>query len=64
MSIELDNEVADKIALATMQDHLKMLEDDLNQHRNHGAWMHPEDVDDTENKLIPSLKVLIKYYGG
>jgi len=62
--IKLDFEVADKIALASMQDHLHYLKKEVKDHEKTGAYMHPEDYANSKLKLIPSLETLISYYGG
>ena len=62
--LTLDWEIAEKIALASMKDQLEYLKKELKDHKKKGAYMHPEDVYNTEHKLIPALKTLIAYYGG
>lgn len=62
--LELDFEVADKIALASMKDHLKYLNKEVRDHEKKGAYMHPEDYANSKLKLIPALETLISYYGG
>ena len=62
--LELDFEVADKIALASMKDHLKYLSKEVRDYEKRGAYMHPEDYANSKLKLIPSLEILISYYGG
>lgn len=62
--LELDFEVADKIALASMKDHLKYLSKEVRDHETVGSYMHPEDYANSKLKLIPSLEILISYYGG
>lgn len=57
-------EVADRIALAVMKDQLKYLEKELRDHDKKGEWLHPEDAENSRQHLIPSLKTLIKYFGG
>ena len=56
-------EVADGIVLASLQEQLKFLKKELKDYEA-GSWMHPEDADRTRHQLIPSLKILIEYYGG
>jgi hypothetical protein len=36
----------------------------LKSHREQGTWLHPEDVQKSEEELIPALKTLIRYFGG
>lgn len=62
--ITLDYEAADRITLLVLQDTLKILTSELQQHKENGAWMHPEDVYNSENKYIPALKTMIEYFGG
>jgi hypothetical protein len=57
-------EVADGIALAIMQDHLKYLKDEVREHVEEGKYLHPEDYHNSMTKLIPSLEILIPYFGG
>jgi len=57
-------EVADGIALAVMQEHLKMTKEEIRQHTEEGTWMHPEDYHSNMTKLIPALELIIKYFGG
>ena len=58
----LDYDIADKITLLSLQDHLKYLQKELEDFKE-GKWLHPEDV--TNNiKIIAALELLIPYYGG
>lgn len=60
--LTLDYDIADKITLLSLQDHLKCLRKELEDYKE-GKWLHPEDV--TGNiKLIAALELLIPYYGG
>ena len=60
----LDYDTADRIALAVMKDQLRYLRDEIVQHEKSGKCMHPEDYHESKTKLIPSLEILIKYFGG
>ena len=62
--ISIPYEVADGITLATLQDHLEYLEEELKNHLENGQWMHPEDVIKSREEYIPALKVLVKFFGG
>ena len=62
--IELDWETADRITLLVLKDQLKYLKEELRQHQEDGQYMHPEDAYNSAFKLIPSLEILIHYYGG
>lgn len=57
-------EVADGITLATLQDHLNYLREELRDHRENDAYMHPDDVLNSEEKYIPALKIVIRFFGG
>ena len=57
-------EVADGIAVAIMQDHLKYLKEEVRLHLEEGQYLHPEDLDNSLTKLIPSLENIIPYFGG
>ena len=58
----LDYDIADKITLLSLQDHLKCLRKELEDYKD-GKWLHPEDVANNI-KLISALELLIPYYGG
>jgi hypothetical protein len=60
--LTLDYDIADKITLLTLQDHLKYLRKELDDYKE-GEWLHPEDVANNI-KLISALELLIPYYGG
>jgi hypothetical protein len=60
----IPQDAADRIAIAVMEEHLSYLEQELKRHREQGTWLHPEDVQDSEQNLIPALKTLIHYFGG
>lgn len=57
-------EVADKITLSCMQDQLKYLKEEVRLHVEEGSYLHPEDYHNSMTKLIPSLEILIEYFGG
>jgi len=60
--LTLDYDIADKITVLTLQDHLKYLRKELEDYKE-GGWLHPEDVANNI-KLISALELLIPYYGG
>jgi hypothetical protein len=64
MGIEIPFEVADGITLATMQDQLKYLKEEVRLHEKEGQYLHPEDYHNSMTKLIPALETLIPYFGG
>ena len=57
-------DVADGITLATLQDHYDYLVEELKDHKENGQWMHPDDVRNSEEKYIPSLRIIIGFFGG
>ena len=57
-------EVADGIAVAVLQDHLKYLKEEVRLHLEQGQYLHPEDLENSLTKLIPSLENIIPYFGG
>ena len=58
----LDYDIADKITLLSLQDHLKCLQKELEDYKE-GKWLHPEDVVNNA-EIIAALELLIPYYGG
>ena len=62
--ITIDIDVAERITLASMKDHLSYLKEELKQYKKGETYMHPEDAANSELHLIPSFETLIKYYGG
>jgi hypothetical protein len=61
--IELDGEVADRIALASLKDSYQYLKAELKSHIEEGTYLHPEDVA-KNHQLIYALELLIPFYGG
>lgn len=59
----LDYETADRITAAVLKDHLDRLEKEVRRHLKKGEWMHPEDLIESQTRLIPALKILVKYFG-
>lgn len=57
-------EVADGITLSTLKDQLESAEKSLSQHDKKKSWMHPEDIVNYRENLIPALKTIINYFGG
>ena len=56
-------DVADGIALATLQDQYKYLMEETRLHVQEGKYLHPDDYL-LNMELIPALQLLIKYFGG
>ena len=64
MSIAIDVETGDRIALCVLQDHYKYLTEEVQRHLQEGQYLHPVDLAHSQNKLIPALELLISYFGG
>ena len=62
--LEIPYEVADKITLATLQEQLSYLKENVRLHVEEGRWLHPEDYHNHMTKLIPALETIIEYFGG
>jgi len=62
--LEIPYEIADGITLATLQDQYKYLMEETRLHVQEGKYLHPEDYHNSMTKLIPSLEILIEYFGG
>jgi hypothetical protein len=62
--LKIPFEVADSITLATMQEHLAYLKEEVRLHVEEGQYLHPEDYHNSMTQLIPALELLIPYYGG
>lgn len=62
--MQIDWETADRITLTCLQDNLKTLEKEVDDHLKNGVWMHPEDLENALYKYMPALRIMIKYYGG
>lgn len=60
----IPHEVADGITLATLQDQLSYLKEEIRLHVEEGGYLHPEDYHNSMTRLIPALEVLIAYFGG
>ena len=62
--LRIPYEVSDGITLATLQDSLVTLQEEIRAHLEDNVWMHPDDYALNTSKWIPALQTLIKYYGG
>lgn len=60
----IPHEVADGITLATLQDQLSYLKEEIRLHTEESRYMHPEDYHNSMTKYIPALELLIAYFGG
>ena len=68
--IELDGDIADRIALLVLKDHRELLQEQLTKWQKNpksevnpsGYYLHPEDV--TGNMLlVMALDLLVEYFG-
>lgn len=62
--ILLNSETGDRIALSVLKHHLFITESMMKNHTENGAWLHDDDKLFMSNELIPSLRILIDYFGG
>lgn len=62
--IVLDFETADRITLDNLKESLAVIKTEIKNHLKNGSYLHPEDLVEYQTILIPSIKALIKYYGG
>jgi len=62
--LEIPIEVADGIVLASLQNHIEYLKEEVRAHVEKGAYLHPEDYHNSMVNLIPAMEILIDYYGG
>ena len=61
--ITLDFEIADGIALASLVQHYKMLDEQLREHNTGVRKLHPDDY--AHNLyLLDCMEPIIQYYGG
>ena len=69
--IELDGDIADRIALLVLKEHRSLLKEQLRKWQKNpkseanprGYYLHPEDV--TGNmQLVAALDLIIGYFGG
>ena len=61
--LTIDWEVADQIALSSMVEHYRMIEQQLDDYIKRRTNMHPDDFA-RSLELLDSLQVCIEYYGG
>ena len=61
--IQLENEIADRITLASLKDMYQYTKTELKLHIEEGTYLHPEDVA-KKHQLIYALEILIPFYGG
>ena len=63
-NLEISFEIADGIVLASLQNHIGYLREEVRLHVEEGVYLHPEDYHNSMTKLIPAMETLIAYYGG
>ena len=64
VKLEIPFEVADGIVLASLQNHIGYLKEEVRAHVEEGAYLHTEDYHNSMVNLIPAMELLIDYYGG
>lgn len=62
--LQIPFEVADGIVVASLNEHIGYLKEEIRLHVEEGHYLHPEDYYKSMVKLIPAMEVLIDYYGG
>jgi hypothetical protein len=58
----IDYDTADRITVANLQSYGNSLIEQLKDHFEKGAWLHPEDVPAME-KTIEAIRIVLKDYG-
>ena len=69
--IELEAEIADRIALIVLREHRSILQKQLTSWQKNprseanptGYWLHPDDVVNNM-QLVAALDLIIQYFGG
>ena len=61
---EIPWEVADGIVVASLQNHIAYLKEEIRLHVEEGQYLHPEDYHNSMVNLIPAMELLVDYYGG
>lgn len=61
--IKIPYEVADQVTLACLLEQHKMLKQNIEDHLERGAYMHPEDLGNA-GRYVHALEILIPYFGG
>jgi len=59
----IDWETADGITRTNLLDHYNYLVKEVEEYENEGQWMHEEDYKNSKENLIPSLRIVLGYYG-
>ena len=62
--LEIPWEVADGIVVAALKNHIEYLQEEVRLHVEEGQYLHPEDYHNSMVNLIPSMQMIIDYYGG
>lgn len=63
-NLEIPFEIADGIVLASLENHIGYLKEEIRAHVEEGAYLHPEDYHNSMVNLIPAMEKIIAYYGG
>ena len=63
-NLEIPFEIADGIVLASLQNHIGYLREEIRAHVEDGEYLHPEDYHNSMVNLIPAMQLIIDYYGG
>jgi hypothetical protein len=63
-NLEIPFEIADGIVLASLQNHIGYLREEIRAHVEDGEYLHPEDYHNSMVNLIPAMETIIAYYGG
>ena len=62
LTIDLDYDFADKIAVEVLNDYRDSLAKSLNDHFETGSWMHPDDIAHAR-EMIPAINFVLKDFG-
>jgi hypothetical protein len=60
--ITINDDAAEMIAVAFIQEHLKIHTDQLHNHKHNDAYLHEDDVKDSK-KLIKAFNRILSYCG-
>ena len=61
--LEIDYETADRITLLNLEEYRNDLRVELQNHKEFGVWMHPDDVAATP-AVLEALTLIIHQFGG
>jgi hypothetical protein len=60
--IVIDDESAEKLAVAFCMEHLSLHTERLHNHKHNGAYLHEDDVKDSK-KLVKAFNHILAYMG-